>query len=48
MPEFLEDLLKKVDTREKVEKVQKTIGGVFVLQNIGLWQGFFGCTCWPI
>jgi hypothetical protein len=48
MPEFLQDLRKRAETREKVETVQKTIGGVFVLQNIGLWQGLFGCTCWPV
>jgi hypothetical protein len=48
MPKFLDDLLKEADTREKAEKVQKTIGGIFVLQNMGRWQSLFGCTCWPV
>jgi hypothetical protein len=48
MPDFLQHLRKRAETREKAETVQKTIGGVFVLQNIGLWQSLFGCTCWPV
>ena len=48
MPEFLKHLKERAEAREKHEKVQKTIGGVFVLQNVGLWQGLFGCTCWPV
>lgn len=48
MPDFLHQLKKRAETREKFEKIQKTIGGVFVLQNIGLWQSLFGCTCWPV
>ncbi|RQH12673.1 hypothetical protein [Bradyrhizobium sp. RP6] len=48
MPKFLDDLQKEADSREKAEKVQKTIGGVFVLQNMGRWQSLFGCTCWPV
>jgi hypothetical protein len=48
MPVFLQQLQKRAETREKTETAQKTIGGVFVLQNIGLWKQVFGCTCWPV
>lgn len=48
LPEFLFDLAKKADNRDKVETSQRTIGGVFVLQNMGLWQSLSGCTCWPV
>jgi hypothetical protein len=48
LPQFLVDLAKKAQKREKIETSQRTIGGVFVLQNMGLWQSLSGCTCWPI
>ena len=48
LPTFLFDLAKKADSRAKIETSQRTIGGVFVLQNKGLWQSLSGCTCWPI
>lgn len=48
MPEFLAYLKTVAETHDKVEKLQKTIGGVFVLQHIGRWQSLFGCSCWPI
>ena len=48
LPTFLFDLAKKADSRAKIETSQRTIGGVFVLQNMGLWQSLSGCTCWPI
>jgi hypothetical protein len=48
LPTFLFDLANKADSRPKVETSKRTIGGVFVLQNMGLWQSLSGCTCWPI
>ncbi|MET4476748.1 hypothetical protein [Bradyrhizobium sp. F1.13.3] len=48
LPTFLFDLAKKADNRAKIETSKRTIGGVFVLQNMGLWQSLSGCTCWPI
>ncbi|MDA9440192.1 hypothetical protein XH98_13880 [Bradyrhizobium sp. CCBAU 51745] len=48
LPTFLFDLAKKADGRPKIETSKRTIGGVFVLQNMGLWQSLSGCTCWPI
>jgi hypothetical protein len=48
MPDFLKQLKSRAETRDKIETGPKVIGGVFVLQNIGLWQGLFGCTCWPV
>ena len=36
--------------RKKVAVVERkrTIGGVFVLQNMRLWESLSGCTCWPV
>jgi hypothetical protein len=48
MPQFLELLAKKALERDQLEKQEKTIGGIFVLQNIGQWKDLFGCTCWPV
>jgi hypothetical protein len=48
MPAFLKYLWEQAQTRDKAEKKQQTIGGVFVLQHIGRWQSLFGCTCWPV
>jgi hypothetical protein len=48
LPAFLFDLATKADNRDKVETSKRRIGGVFVLQNMGLWQSLSGCTCWPV
>jgi hypothetical protein len=48
MPAFLNYLWEKAQSRDKSEKKQQTIGGVFVLQNIGRWRVLFTCTCWPV
>jgi len=48
LPEFLFDLARKANKRDKIETSKRTIGGVFVLQNIGLWQTLSNCTCWPV
>lgn len=48
LPEFLFDLARKADKRDKVETSKRTIGGVFVLQNMRLWESLSGCTCWPV
>ena len=42
------DIARKADKRDKVETSKRTIGGVFVLQNMGLWQSLSNCTCWPV
>lgn len=46
--EFLFDLARKADKRDKVETSKRTIGGVFVLQNMRLWESLSACTCWPV
>jgi hypothetical protein len=48
LPEFLFDLARKADKRNNFETSERTIGGVFVLQNMGLWQSLSNCTCWPV
>ena len=48
LPAFLFDLASKADKRDKVETSKRTIGGVFVLQNMRLWESLSGCTCWPV
>jgi hypothetical protein len=48
LPRFLVDLANRAERREEIETSQRMIGGVFVLQNMGLWQSLSSCTCWPI
>jgi hypothetical protein len=48
LPEFLFDLARRADKRDKVETSKRTIGGVFILQNMTLWESLSGCTCWPV
>jgi len=42
------DAAREAERREEIETSQRMIGGVFVLQNMGLWQSLSSCTCWPI
>lgn len=48
MPAFLDELRNRAEKRSKIETSDRVIGGVFVLQNTGIWQQLFGCSCWPI